>query len=300
MKRIKWGLLLGAVAGVIDVILMVIQKLSWDANLSAFTFWVIVGLIISISDIKLKGTLKGVVLSLILIVPLAIIIGWQNPLTLVPIIIMNIILGSGLGYLIDRRKYASLDDRQSKEKKDYWANVFSVLALVVSVSSLVWSGYIFYKTLPLQESDLTIDNFDPQEVEDCKNFKINGPCIILEPVIKNLGRTEAKNIKISINLLPLLIDSDFNLYVVTGTKMFDEAELLNNIGPDSSFKFGKIFFPVVNGATLFYIKIENSDLFNDEKIKEFWIKYNHGERQIYSLLKSERDEYKKYFDDLNK
>lgn len=37
MKKIKIGLLLGLVAGIIDVISMIIQDLTWDANISAFT-----------------------------------------------------------------------------------------------------------------------------------------------------------------------------------------------------------------------------------------------------------------------
>jgi predicted small secreted protein len=36
-KRIIFGVILGAAAGAIDVITMLIQGLSWDANLSAFS-----------------------------------------------------------------------------------------------------------------------------------------------------------------------------------------------------------------------------------------------------------------------
>ena len=48
MKKIKIGLLLGIAAGVIDVIPMVIQNLTWDANISAFTMWIVVGFLIAI------------------------------------------------------------------------------------------------------------------------------------------------------------------------------------------------------------------------------------------------------------
>jgi len=37
MKKIRLGILLGAVAGIVDVIPMLLQNLSWDANVSAFT-----------------------------------------------------------------------------------------------------------------------------------------------------------------------------------------------------------------------------------------------------------------------
>ena len=101
-QKIKLGIALGTIAGIIDVIPMLFQGLTWDANLSAFAFWVIVGFFISTTNIKLKGALKGVCLSLILLVPLAFIIGWSNPISLVPILIMNVILGSLLGFVIDK------------------------------------------------------------------------------------------------------------------------------------------------------------------------------------------------------
>ena len=102
MKNIKIGILYGIIAGLIDVIPMIIQKLSWDADLSAFFFWIVCGFVISCSTINLKGAAKGLAISLALLVPLAIIIGWSEPLTLIPILIMNVILGSLLGYFVEK------------------------------------------------------------------------------------------------------------------------------------------------------------------------------------------------------
>ena len=102
MKKIHLGLLLGIIAGILDVIPMILQGLTWDANLSAFFFWIIAGFFIATSSLKLKGSLKGIVLSLLLLIPVAFLIAWQEPISLVPIIIFNIVLGALLGYLIDR------------------------------------------------------------------------------------------------------------------------------------------------------------------------------------------------------
>lgn len=102
MKKIQFGLLLGVIAGIIDVIPMIIQKLTWDANLSAFTFWVIAGFFITTTNIPLKGALKGMFVSLLLLAPLSFIIGWQNPLNLIPVTGMNLILGSALGFFINK------------------------------------------------------------------------------------------------------------------------------------------------------------------------------------------------------
>lgn len=102
MKKTQLGILLGIAAGIIDVIPMIIQKLTWDANLSAFTFWTLAGFFISTTNIKIKSALKGATISLILLIPLAFIIGWKGPSNLIPIVIINLILGSLLGLLIDK------------------------------------------------------------------------------------------------------------------------------------------------------------------------------------------------------
>jgi len=102
MKKIKPGIILGIVAGIIDVMPMIFQKLTWDANLSAFSFWIVAGFFISTTNLDIKGAVKGIMISLILLIPLAFIIGWQDPASLVPIITMNVILGALLGYSIDR------------------------------------------------------------------------------------------------------------------------------------------------------------------------------------------------------
>lgn len=97
MKKIQLGISLGIIAGIIDVIPMIIQKLTWDANLSAFAFWIIAGFFTATTNINLKGALKGIVISILLLLPLTFIIGWQEPA-----IIMNLILGSALGFFIDK------------------------------------------------------------------------------------------------------------------------------------------------------------------------------------------------------
>ena len=102
MKKIRLGIILGIVAGIIDVIPMIFQGLTWDANLSAFMFWIGAGFFISTTKLNAKGAVKGVIISIILLVPLAFIIGWHEPTILIPIMTMNVILGALLGYSIDR------------------------------------------------------------------------------------------------------------------------------------------------------------------------------------------------------
>ncbi|MEM5814229.1 MAG: hypothetical protein QXD77_00220 [Candidatus Aenigmatarchaeota archaeon] len=102
MKKLQFGALLGIAAGVIDVALMVLQNLTWDANISAFFLWVVSGFLIAATDIKLKGALKGLAVSFLVLLPSATLIGWKEPISLAPIFVMTLILGSALGILVEK------------------------------------------------------------------------------------------------------------------------------------------------------------------------------------------------------
>jgi len=102
MKKVKVGILLGFVAGIIDVIPMILQKLTWDANISALSMWVIAGLLISTIDWRINSIVKGILISFLVLVPSAILIAWKEPISLIPIATMTIILGGLLGYSIGK------------------------------------------------------------------------------------------------------------------------------------------------------------------------------------------------------
>lgn len=101
-KRILTGLLLGLIAGIIDVIPMILQHLTWDANLSAFSMWIIIGFFMSITQFSIKGMGKGLLISLCILFPTLFIIGWNEPYSLIPIITMTAILGCLLGLLYQK------------------------------------------------------------------------------------------------------------------------------------------------------------------------------------------------------
>lgn len=102
MKKYTIGLLLGIVAGAIDVTPMIIQKLPLDACLSAFTMWTIVGVLISSVDFKIHPVLKGIITAFLSLAPVSIIIAAKEPMVLIPISIMTLILGSSLGFAINK------------------------------------------------------------------------------------------------------------------------------------------------------------------------------------------------------
>ena len=102
MKRLKVGILLGLIAGIIDVIPMIIQNLTWDANISALAMWIVVGFLIATIDLNINSIIKGILTAFLVLLPTAILIGWKEPVSLIPITIMTIILGGLLGFSIKK------------------------------------------------------------------------------------------------------------------------------------------------------------------------------------------------------
>jgi len=96
------GIILGAIVGVVNVLPMILQKVAWDANISTFLTWVIVGFFISTTKLKFQGILKGIIISIIIFVPSTIFVIESNLTGVIWIIIMTLIFGSLLGYLIDK------------------------------------------------------------------------------------------------------------------------------------------------------------------------------------------------------
>ena len=102
MKTIIIGIILGIAAGIIDVIPMIIKKLTWDANISAFLMWVIVGFLIATTSLNMNPILKGILIAFLGLTPCAVLIGWKEPKSLIPIFVMTLILGGLLGFLLPR------------------------------------------------------------------------------------------------------------------------------------------------------------------------------------------------------
>jgi hypothetical protein len=99
MRKLIISLIIGIIAGIIDVLPMFAQHLAWNASLSAFLHWVCLGVIIAYIDFGIKGWLKGLILAEITAVPFVLIAGVDTAL---PIFGMSAILGILVGFFSDK------------------------------------------------------------------------------------------------------------------------------------------------------------------------------------------------------
>jgi len=97
-KLIKF-LITGVIIGIVDVIPMLLMNLTWDANISAFTMWVVISYLLYCNNQKYNQLIKSIVIALLVLTPNAILIGWNNPINLVPVIIMTLLLSLLMGFI---------------------------------------------------------------------------------------------------------------------------------------------------------------------------------------------------------
>ena len=97
MNDLLIAIIIGLVAGLIDVTPMVIMKLEKVANISAFVHYFVLGLIIPFVDWEMAPWLKGVIISFLSAIPVMIIVYPKDKKAIIPMIIFSIILGAGIG-----------------------------------------------------------------------------------------------------------------------------------------------------------------------------------------------------------
>jgi hypothetical protein len=93
------AVLIGLAAGTIDVIPMIIMKLDKIANISAFTHYFVLGIIIPFVDWGLSPCLTGIIISMLTALPVMIIVYPKDKKALIPMTIFAIVLGAGIGFV---------------------------------------------------------------------------------------------------------------------------------------------------------------------------------------------------------
>jgi hypothetical protein len=99
MNRFAKAVALGVVAGVLDVLPMVALKSNPWAMASAFTHWVVLGVLIAYLQVNLRTWIKGLLVGGASAVPVVLMVYPVEPTGIVPISVMSLLLGSLVGYV---------------------------------------------------------------------------------------------------------------------------------------------------------------------------------------------------------
>jgi hypothetical protein len=98
MKALLLTLLVGCIAGIIDILPMIKMKLDKYAISSAFIFYFVMPFIIfNLNLLNNLWWLKGGIVTLVLSLPTIIIISKEDKKSVLPISIMALVLGTGIG-----------------------------------------------------------------------------------------------------------------------------------------------------------------------------------------------------------
>jgi len=101
MIKIFVALGIGIVAGAIDIVPMVRQKMHFSSIQCVFAQWVFIGLIVPFISWDLPPWLKGLIVAQLGMVPLILLAYGRAKKSPVPIVIFAAILGVGIGVLND-------------------------------------------------------------------------------------------------------------------------------------------------------------------------------------------------------
>jgi hypothetical protein len=91
------AIIIGLVAGLIDVAPMIIMKLDKVANISAFVHYFVLGLIIPFVSWDIAPWIKGIIISFLSALPVMIIVYPKDKKAIIPMIVFSLILGAGIG-----------------------------------------------------------------------------------------------------------------------------------------------------------------------------------------------------------
>jgi len=91
------AIIIGLVAGLIDVAPMIIMKLEKVANISAFVHYFVLGLIIPFVSWDIAPWIKGIIISFLSALPVMIIVYPKKKKAIIPMIVFSLILGAGIG-----------------------------------------------------------------------------------------------------------------------------------------------------------------------------------------------------------
>jgi len=102
MKSLLISLLIGLAAAAVDTLPMILKKLDRMFILSAFFFWLVLGVLIPRVQLLSSAWLNGLVTALLVLVPLLFLIYRQDREALLQICLTTLVLGAAVGWASGR------------------------------------------------------------------------------------------------------------------------------------------------------------------------------------------------------
>lgn len=99
MHNLFIAILIGIVAGAIDALPMVIQKMDKMASLSAFAHYFVLGIIIPFVQWDIAGWLTGLIVALLSAIPVMTMVLPKEKKAFYPMLMSAIFLGAGIGWI---------------------------------------------------------------------------------------------------------------------------------------------------------------------------------------------------------
>ena len=97
MNDLFIAVIIGLVAGLIDIVPMIIQKIDKRDTISAFVHYFALGLIIPFVSLGIAPWIKGIAIALLTAIPIMIIVYAKDKKAIIPMIVFSLILGAGIG-----------------------------------------------------------------------------------------------------------------------------------------------------------------------------------------------------------
>ncbi len=102
MGKIYFTLIAGVLAGTVDIVPMIFQKLDKYSIISAFIQWMVAAFVITHIQFGIDGWLKGLIVAVLMALPIIVLVMKTDVKSAVPILAMSIVLGSLVGFIGDK------------------------------------------------------------------------------------------------------------------------------------------------------------------------------------------------------
>ena len=102
MQKLFVAIVIGASAGAIDTLPMLLRKAAWHDIAVPFVHWLMLGVLVAYVQMPIHPMLKGVIVAVMSTLPTLIAYSQSKPGSVVPILGISMVLGAAVGWLTNR------------------------------------------------------------------------------------------------------------------------------------------------------------------------------------------------------